>query len=300
VKVSVLISTYNGERYLKEQLKSLFLQTFKNIQIIVRDDFSNDATLGILSKFDVKLLNSDKNIGTNRSFSLLLKYALEYTDSQYFMFCDQDDIWDSTKVENTLAQMQELESNYGDIPLLVHTDLVVVDEKLQIINNSFMKYQNLNGESNNFNELLVQNTITGCTVMINRKLALLANPIPCEAKMHDIWLGLVASKFGKIYYIPSTTIKYRQHSKNTIGATSFNIKYIMAKVKSNNVLDQDILQAEIFLKRYRKVLDKDSIEILEEFISIKSKSFLEKRKILLKYKLLKQGLIRNIGLLLKI
>ena len=154
----------------------------------------------------------------------------------------------------------------------------------------------------------MHNTITGCTMMINRELAKKCLPIPNECIMHDWWIALIASAFGKIDYISESTIKYRQHSFNDTGAKKYNYRNIY--IKALNLLFGDelyikhlrknIKQAESFLDSYKNDLDKDTISMLEDFLNIENKSFFEKRKFLLKYKLLKYGMVRNIGLLLRI
>jgi len=298
--IIILLSTYNGEKYLKEQLDSLYKQTYKNIKIIVRDDGSTDKTLDILQSYDVCLLKSNGNIGVKRSFSLLLEYAIENTNADYFMFCDQDDVWKEDKVEKTLAKMEELEQQCKNIPILVHTDLVLVNEKLEVIHPSFWEHEYIIPGINSFNRLLMQNTITGCTVMINRKLAQFSLPISEEIIMHDWWIGLVASKFGKIDFVKNPLILYRQHANNSIGAQTFTLEHIVNKIFEKDIMSKNIIQAKAFLNQYRDRLDKDTIAILEEFTDIESKSFLQKRTIFLKYKLLKQGFLRNIGLLVKI
>lgn len=310
-KISILLSTYNGEKYIKEQLDSLFSQTYKNFEIIVRDDESSDKTLEILKSYDVKIIESIENLGAKKSFSTLLEYALHNGDSDYFMFCDQDDIWNDDKIEKTLIKMQNLEKKYGNIPLLVHTDLEVVDENLKTISNSMWEYEYILPQCNRLNRLLIQNTITGCTMMINRKLAKKSFDIPAEAIMHDWWIGLVASYFGKIGYINTSTIKYRQHGNNTIGAKGFQInilRHTLSLMKSLifkditylNHIQINIVQAKAFLEQFRNELDDKTIKMLEEFIALEQKSWSQKRTILLKYKLLKQGFIRNAGLFLKI
>ena len=298
--ITIIISTYNGEKYLKNQLNSLFLQTFKNFQVLVRDDGSSDNTLEVLKSYDIKLIKTSKNLGAKESFSELLNYAVANSNSEYFMFCDQDDVWYSDKVEKTLLKIQAMEQECGDIGLLVHTDLEVVDEKLNILNNSFMDFQKIDPMKNNFNNLLIQNTITGCTMLINRKLAQKCLSIPDSAIMHDWWIGLVACQFGNIGYVNEATMKYRQHTSNAIGAKGFDISFILKNMSKKISLAENIFQAKAFLDRYRDKLDKNTIEMLEDFSTIESKSFWQKRKILLKHKLLKQGLIRNIGLLVKI
>ncbi|QSZ40919.1 glycosyltransferase [Sulfurimonas aquatica] len=298
--LKVLLSTYTGEKYLKQQLDSLLSQTYKNFEIIARDDGSRDKTLEILRSYDVTIIESKENLGVKRSFGKLLEYAIKDSDTDYIMFCDQDDVWEEDKLEKTLLQMQEMERQYSNIPLLVHTDLEVVDEKLNSINSSFMDFQKIDPSKNKFHNLLIQNTITGCTVMINRELAQKSLPIPDTAIMHDWWIGLVASKFGKICYVDETTIKYRQHADNTIGAKGFDIGFVLKIIFNKVSLDHNIHQAKAFLKQFENEINDETRQMLNEFISLNQKTYYQKRRILLKYKLFKHGFIRNLGLLIKI
>ncbi len=306
--MTLLLSTYNGASFLKEQLDSLCSQTYNEIKIIARDDGSHDSSVDILKSYDIELIRSNENVGAKESFSLLLEYALEHTKSDYFMFCDQDDVWNEEKVEKTYEKMLALENNYIGSPVLIYTDLEIVNENLGTISPSFFEYESLSPEYKSLNRLLLQNTITGCTMMLNRKLAELVSPIPKDAIMHDWWIALVASKFGKMGYIHESLIKYRQHDKNSIGAkevscASIFMKFYKLFFKNEHYLKHEyasLVQAKEFLELFREKLDEETIKMLQEFISLESKSFWEKRKILLKYKLLKQGLLRNFGLLWKI
>ena len=306
--VCILLSTFNGEQYLQKQLDSLYSQTYENFIVIARDDMSSDKTLEILSRNNIELLHSTKNIGAKQSFSVLLEFALKETNVDYFMFCDQDDIWNKDKIEKTISKMTRIEKEVSNKLLLVHSDLEVVDENLISIHRSFWEHEFIVPKYNSFNRLLMQNTVTGCTVMINRQLAELALPIANKSIMHDWWLGLVASKFGTIVHINESLIKYRQHDKNTIGANGFSYMGVFKKFykifyKNDLYIDHlsvNIKQAKAFLDKYCDDLDDKTIKMLEDFIAIESKSFWQKRKVLLQYKLLKHGFIRNLGLLLKI
>lgn len=300
MNIYILLSTYNGERYLNEQLNSLFSQSYQDFKLIARDDGSSDKTLEILKSYDIELLPSNENLGVKSSFETLLKYAFENSDADYFMFCDQDDVWNQDKVKLTLQKMYEMEKLYKNTPILVHTDLEVVDENLHTINPSFMKLQNLNEKKNRLNNLLIQNTITGCTVMINRDLAKLCLPMSSNAIVHDWWVGLVASYFGKIGYVDDSTIKYRQHTSNTIGAKGFDIGFVLKSISKKVSLGRNISQSKGFFQQFKNELDEDTIEMLQEFISLEQKTWWQKRAVLLKYKLFKQGFIRNTGLFLKI
>jgi len=301
-KVLILISTYNGEKFLPKLLDSLTEQTYKNLMIIARDDGSTDRTRDILNSYDIKILPSSENIGAKKSFSKLIEYALQNTDSNYFMFSDQDDVWKTDKVENTLEKMQEMEKKYLNKPILVHTDLEVVDKDLQIVHNSFFLYQKLNPKYASLNNLLVQNNITGCTIMINRRLAKIALPIPSKAIMHDWWLGLVAAYFGQIAFLDEQTILYRQHEQNHIGAKKFDLVDLIKKFRFKEVFMKKelIAQAKDFFDMYYDLLDYKTIEMLNNFIIIEKKSFFKRKKIIFKYKLYKQNYLRNINFILNI
>ena len=303
MSVLILLATYNGDKYLKEQLDSLKLQTYKDFDIIIRDDNSTDDTISIANFYNIKVVESEYKLGAKGSFGALMEYALQNSDAEYFMFCDQDDVWVNDKIEKTLAKMHTLEKEHGSMPFLVHTDLEVVDEKLGLINNSFMNFQKINPSKNKLNELLLQNTITGCTVMINRELAKKSFSMPSTAIMHDWWIGLIASKFGKIEYINESLIKYRQHDKNTIGAKGFSYFEIIKKGVTLNhkiKINDNLLQAKAFLEIFENELDVKTKTMLTEFIMLEQKTFWQKRAVLWKYRLLKQGFIRNVGLFLKI
>ncbi|MFD3302222.1 glycosyltransferase [Aquipseudomonas alcaligenes] len=140
-KVAVLLSTYNGSKFLRAQLESLCNQSHAPIEIFVRDDGSVDDTLNILESACLHVLPGTQNLGATKSFSVLLDYAVSNSDADYFMFCDQDDIWFGDKVEITLAQLLTMEAAHGVIPLLVHTDLEVVDEALNRISHSMWDYE---------------------------------------------------------------------------------------------------------------------------------------------------------------
>ncbi len=299
-RIDILLSTYNGQKYIKEQLDSIFDQSYKNFRVIVRDDGSSDATLAIVKSYDVEILESNENLGAKMSFATLLEYALHSSNSKYFMFADQDDVWDRDKIEKSVEAMKKLQKDTAKpLPLLVHSDLCVVDEKLNVIHNSFWHYSRIHPQYNQLNRLLMQNTVTGCTMLINRELANLSLPISNRAIMHDWWIAMVASAFGKIAYINESTIAYRQHGGNEIGANSFSLGYVVKKIISNQNLSKHYQQAQAFLERYQANLNFNTLLMLERFYTIKKLSYLQRVSSIVRFKLFKQGLIRNIGLLLK-
>ena len=142
--------------------------------LIIRDDKSIDNTNEIIQKYNqltlnrFQILTSNKNLGIKKNFSELIKA----TSSEYIFFADQDDIWLPDKIQLTLEKIRNLETLYGkNTPLLVHTDLKVVDSNMNLISDSFWRYQNLNpDDSYSLSRLLVQNVVTGCTMAINSAL----------------------------------------------------------------------------------------------------------------------------------
>lgn len=304
--IAILLTTYNGERYITELLASLENQSNHSFDLFIRDDGSTDRTIERIlafqshSNISITLLPKGENIGASQNFAYLLQYALRHEQYCYFMFCDQDDVWFPNKIEQTLNAMIEAETSNPFTPLLIHTDLQVVNENLDLIHNSYWSYQNIDPGYDRLNRLLIQNVITGCTVMINRVLAEISLPIPKDAIMHDWWLGLTAASLGKIESLPQSTIKYRQHSANDIGASAFDLSTILDKANRlfSFSLDKYTIQANSFLSHYSDKLSAEQKKILEAFISIETVPWYKGKMILLKYRFLKQHWIRNIGLLI--
>jgi len=232
--ISILLATYNGEKYLKEQLDSLFLQTYQEFDILIRDDCSKDSTVEIIKEYEkiypkrIKLIVDEiGNLGSSKSFMKLL----EYSNSDYIMFCDQDDIWLSNKIEISLNRIQELEKENRNQPLLVFSDLKVVNQDLKVLHKSFWEYQKLIPSiSKEWKKLLAQNVITGCTMIINKKAKEVCLPFELPMMIHDQWIGVNISKYGKIDYLDEKTILYRQHENNVAGAHNYGLQYIASKL----------------------------------------------------------------------
>jgi glycosyltransferase involved in cell wall biosynthesis len=292
-ELAVLMSTYNGEKFLRKQLDSLFNQTYKNFDLIVRDDGSTDNTLNILREYNINYIKGS-NIGVIKSFLYLIEFALKY-DYKYFLLCDQDDIWFSDKLEQQLNYISIISE---DVPILIHSDMQIIDEKDKIINNSFFKFSNLDYNKKTLNYLLLQNNVTGNSIFFNRKLAELIK-YHKNILMHDWWIALIASAFGKIFFINEPLLQYRKHSKNVIGAQKF---YSINKVKKifNYSLDKLFLQAYAFKELYYNQLSLEKKDIIDNFINLKKQSFIEKRVSLIKNKFFKQDFVRSVFLLWKI
>ncbi len=305
MNVAILLAVYNGEKYLHQQLDSIVNQSYKDWKLYIRDDGSLDDSLLIINKFiadypdKLKLVDDNlKNLGSCNNFFQILKNV----DADYYMFADQDDVWNTDKIEITLHHFKKIKKK-DEIkkPLLLHTDLEVVDINLNRIATSFWNYQQMDViKGNSFNKLLVQNIVTGCTMMFNNELKMKLEILPDNVFVHDWWIALVASKFGSIDHTDIQTIKYRQHPNNVAGAKQSGNKHFLKRLlKLNEVrkgLEDSVFQANVFLNIYRNQLDDKTLKILDKFCNFFTYNWFERRIILLKYGILKTNFIRNIGL----
>ncbi len=231
-KIAILLATYNGSDYLSGQLDSIFDQSYENFVLIARDDGSSDDTVSLLEQYKSKwserfvlVPGEEANLGARGSFSSLMAYTLANANSlglepAYMMFADQDDVWLPHKVATQVEAMLSAERANGTepLPVLLHSDLQVVDADMAVIAESFMDYQGLDPTRNRCANIAFSNLVTGCTALINEPLARRSLPIDAQAVMHDWWLALVASAFGRLIYLPQPLVCYRQHGNNTIGA----------------------------------------------------------------------------------
>ncbi|HIX36119.1 MAG TPA: glycosyltransferase family 2 protein [Candidatus Limosilactobacillus merdigallinarum] len=216
-QVAILMSTYNGEQYLGEQIQSIVDQTYSNWHLYIRDDGSKDNTTNIIKSYAEKddritFFNEKKiqNVGVVKSFMELL----DKTDADFYMFSDQDDLWLPDKIAETLQCM--VKQPYQQMPICIHSDLKVVNERLQ-------GTHRMNGDRvwHDFYHLMFRNCVTGCTMMINQSLKIEAENARTDLSkvyMHDWWLALIASAFGKVVYLDEATLLYRQHGDNVMGS----------------------------------------------------------------------------------
>lgn len=300
--ISVVICTYNGKKYIKEQLDSLKRQTVFIDEYIICDDNSLDNTCDIIENYieknpelNIKLFRNNKNKGVIKNFEFGLKQA----SGDYIAFCDQDDVWLPNKIELSLNKIQEMEEKYGkNVPLLVHTDLVVVDENLDIINQSFFKQEGLNvyKDKDILKALFLQNNLVGCTIVFNRIAKILSLPFPEHIIMHDYWLGLVVACKGKIEFINQGTIKYRQHKENVVGVKKYISYTALKKIFDKKYLDKSISS---IIKQNKDLINFKSGFLLDnnEWV-FKALNALEKNNIIemIKLGVHKHGILRNIVL----
>ena len=237
-QIAILMATYNGEKYLREQIDSLLAQTCQNWHLYVHDDGSKDNTLSILREYTetytdkITLMDYPSQGGACKNFLSML----ERVEAPYYMFCDQDDIWLPEKINVSLEAMRQTMRNKGNNPIIVNTDLTIVDEATRIIHPSFWQYENIHPEfPKRFSDYAALNVATGCTMLFNAHVKdIMCKPYD-KALMHDTWITLCTiASGGTLCNVEKSTILYRQHGSNTLGVPDVNmltVKYKMRNIK---------------------------------------------------------------------
>lgn len=309
--IDILLAIYNGERFLAELIESILKQDYKQIRLVIRDDGSTDSSLAIVESFikthpeQIVLLNDSLgNLGSTMNFFQLLQSSR----AGYAMLADQDDVWLPKKVSITIAAMKKTEDLHGQhTPILIHTDLIVTDYDLSKISGSFWMYQKIDPKHDSINRLMVQNVVTGCTVMVNRSLMKLVRPVSQGVIEHDWWLALLAASFGKISHISKPTILYRQHDKNIVGAVKWDAwatfrKFCDHETKASFVINlkKTHLQAARFLQMYEPILPQDVAWTISRYAMLDQLNYFTQLMFIFKHRFFKVGIKRNIGMLLSL
>ena len=264
VVTEVVLPTYNGAPYLEAQLASIHAQTLQPTRLLLRDDGSSDGTPELIAQLQARygawlqVLPVDGKLGCTANVNRLL----EATTAPYVALADQDDLWLPQKLEQALVLMQQLEARLGvEMPLLVHSDLELVDDQAQPLGFRYWHHQRLDPQRTDPADLALTNVVTGCTALCNRALLQMALPIPAEALMHDWWLALVASAFGQIALVEPPGVLYRQHGGNVLGAQGLGwaywcrrLKQLLANPAAAGSTRAALLQAARFEQRYGRCI----------------------------------------------
>ena len=303
--IDILLATYNGEKYLPELLSSLEQQTYTDWKLIIIDDCSKDKTIDVLhsfqetSKHSVEIFVNSKPVGCGKdNFFALAKKST----SDYIAFCDQDDVWLPNKLETCMQAMCDTEKENTSLPILVYSDLKVVDNNLNPISPSFFSYSNYR-KNPQLQHIICQNQITGCTILANKAL----NQLCIQAQnydqilMHDSWYGITAMTFGKVIYINRPLILYRQHGNNSVGAINANsIQYKLHRLLNPIKMRQSnyghILEVNYFIMTFKQsIIGNQHQALLTDFANLKDKTKSAYRKICRKYKIYKYPFYRKLG-----
>jgi glycosyltransferase involved in cell wall biosynthesis len=257
--VDILLSTFNGQEYLNALLDSISSQSFETWRLIIRDDGSTDKSLEMVRSFlrkypeKVKIIQSDNlRLGPKNSYAELLKHS----NAPYCMFCDQDDVWLQNKIAVTYEKMSKIETDQR-VPALVYTDLIVTDENLDILNESFFKFQNIATHLDHDKYyVLYKNPAAGCTIMINSAARQAVQPTGSKSIMHDWWIVIGCLTVGNIACLATPTILYRQHKNNLLGAEettrTMSINYICRSLFSLSRIEQLIGQHRKFMQQAKE------------------------------------------------
>ena len=275
-QIYVIMATYNGEKYVEEQIDSILKQTYKNIKLVISDDCSKDNTRKILQKYEkederVEVYYQEKNLGCIKNFEFLLSKV----QSEIFMFSDQDDVWLPEKIEKTYEKMQKEQAD------LVFGDLEVVDKNLNTIYksyNDFMKLSDKIKKTINTKEFsYLYNLVTGCTMMVKSKWIKEFNPLPEKNKyvLHDHWISLIISLNGKVAYVPEKYIKYRQHGDNEVGVDKISHHFNKFEQVRNHFIDVKIGVFGVYVQnkeKFPKEMQKTNQEVYDYFKMLKTKN----------------------------
>lgn len=258
--VLVVMSTYNGEKYIVEQIESILNQKNCSVKLFVRDDGSKDATIEILKKYRKQGL-LDYEVGENKKPAKSFLNALKDTgDADYYAFADQDDIWDLDKLSSAIKMLEEKENQ--NIPLLYCSNLRVVDENQNILKEKLLPKKIVK----DYKQLIIRSPhIFGCTEVFNKSLCeiIKQREVPENFIMHDLWIAIIASSYGEIMYDNEAHLNYRQHGGNHTGATQ-------------NVAKKWKNRFNVFFQKYPWSIADQAKEI----ISYMGTDFLEEKKLL--------------------
>jgi len=265
-EIEILMATYNGEKYVKEQIDSIIHQTYENWKLLIRDDNSTDKTLEILKEYEkkdkrIKVIEDKKgNLGFVKNFEELLIYS----NKEWVMFSDQDDYWLENKIEKYVSI---LNSNPKDIlkkPILIHSNSFICNDNLEIIKKEFIN-SNIASKYNEDSYYFFY-FVQGSTVLINRVMIDLALPFSKNVTVHDRYLHLLAEFLGKRIFINESLIKYRQHSNNKIGAKGSSIiSKILKKRYFHNEDRELILEIQ---NKYTEKLEIEKRKKIEKYLEI--------------------------------
>lgn len=296
--IYIMMATYNGERYIREQIDSILLQNYSEWRLWINDDGSTDGTLTILQEYKEKyplkielLQSKHKNRGAKGNFAYIYKNV---PPAEYYAFCDQDDVWDKDKIHKLLNRISQEDQKF---PTLVYHDVQVVDKDKMVISPSFFKYTGLNiNHERRLQQLLLYNCVPGCTMMFNHALKEKVVRIPETCVMHDWWLLLSAYCLeASVIKVDASLAQYRQHGNNDMGVVKRkNIGQTVAKcldiisfkkyLNNNSKMKRErILHAELLLENYKGNMPETSLIIVRDCLKLLNgtnrwKSFKEAEK----------------------
>lgn len=291
-RVDIVMATYNGMPYIREQLQSILWQDYQQFRLLIHDDGSTDGTVEeirkVAERYPDKVFFIEDGI-TFKDAKKNFEHLLKMTDADYIFLADQDDVWLPSKVSAMLKHIKNGEQQYGGMhkPILVFSDLSPIDKNGFPKSTSMFKMENVNPRAVCLELLLSRNIIPGCVMGFNRSLLEASLPFPNEAIMHDWWLALVAAATGNILYVPKSLVLYRQHERNAIGVRDHTLKssfFRLARSPMNmlrrfSALGQRAVKQAVALLEHlegKGLFDKKAEQTVKRYLEYRQGHFLSK------------------------
>ena len=302
-KTAILLATYNGEIYIREQIDSILAQTDTDWVLYIHDDGSKDQTMEVVKEYvdkypeQIIVVEGAPTGGAKSNFF----YLFHQVEAPFYMCCDQDDVWLPEKIEITRKEMENLIRGDEDKPALVFTELGVVDGELNVIAENMRDYQGLDCKNVRLNRALIQNVVTGCTMMVNRVLRDEMTKITeyTDVLMHDWWATLVAVRFGKVSFIEQPTILYRQHGNNGVGASNANsLMYQMKRMLQGEEIKQSLVNTRKQARLFADIYKEEENSLVKQYADLGNKGKLSRLQFYKKYDVKKSTRAKNIGLMI--
>lgn len=288
--IDICLATYNGQEWLAEFLRSLELQTYRNWRLVVSDDGSTDETIAMVGSFfkqcSERLLMVERE---RRGAGVIENFqdALQASTADYIFLADQDDVWLPNKLMDLFLALREVETT-GRLPASVYSDLGVVDQNLHRLSESWWTYSQVPATwCLSLRRLLVQNSVPGCAMIVNRRLLDVALPIPAEAVMHDWWLLLVASVMGRVAYFEArATVLYRRHGAALTyvekdGLIAALKRFLLQGAALKAAYKASTLQAAALLRRVGARATAQTLEPVRRYVQSAARGWLGRRLSLL-------------------
>lgn len=214
--LSIAMATYNGEKFLQQQIDSILNQSYHDFELIICDDMSNDDTVQIIQSYminysNIKLYENINRLGSVKNFEKVISLC----HTKYIALSDQDDVWDKNKLKILIKKMKQIERTNENIPIMIHSDLKMINEKNQTIEKSYFKFRKYTLTNNkNLSHILGPCGVMGNTILMNKSLKEYILPFPDDVIVHDYWIALINEIYGKRITINQPLVNYRIHGVN--------------------------------------------------------------------------------------
>lgn len=314
-KVLIIMCSFNGEEYIGQQIESIMQQDYEDFMLRIIDDGSSDNTINIvedyIKKYPQRIEIICRDLPTGSACANFLQSINEArnTEAEYYMLSDQDDVWLPGKMSEMVRDIQTEEQKLcSNIPILVHSDVMVADEKLNVISNSRARY--IGGKYNNLSmgELLIDNRVVGGSVIFNKALIDKLYTMPKSAIMHDYWLAMCALGLGRLCYVDKPLYYYRRHTGNVSYLKKSGIsRQLLNRLgfgekdskQMNTVIseeyDRKVKQAKEFLEIYSKELSEKDKKTIDAFCKFRPSGILKRGYLTVRHRLFYTSKARTIG-----